>query len=111
MIPLQQTKLVSHINENWSANRGKFGSMDLLELTFFTCDKYLLSGVTLRPSYRRSIEDLSIKSEDAAKHYQLQMHEANLYARKSTVTDHVLSAIESTLLETPANYPYQREFT
>ena len=28
-----------------------------------------------------------------------------------TVTDHVLSAIESTLLKTPANYPYQEEIT
>ena len=29
--------------------------------------------------------------------------------KKMTVTDHVLSAIESTLLKTPANYPYQEE--
>ena len=28
-----------------------------------------------------------------------------------TVTDHVLSAIESTLLKTPANYPNQEEIT
>ena len=28
-----------------------------------------------------------------------------------TVTDQVLSAIESTLLKTPANYPYQEEIT
>ena len=28
-----------------------------------------------------------------------------------TVTDHVLSAIESTLLKTHANYPYQEEIT
>ena len=35
----------------------------------------------------------------------------NLYVRKLTVTDHVLSAIESTLLKTPANYPYQEEIT
>ena len=28
-----------------------------------------------------------------------------------TVTDHVLSANESTFLETPANYPYQEEIT
>ena len=50
-------------------------------------------------------------SEDAAKHYKLQILEANLYVRKMTVTDHVLSAIESTLLKTPANYPYQEEIT
>ena len=28
-----------------------------------------------------------------------------------TVTDNVLSALESTLLKTPANYPYQEELT
>ena len=78
---------------------------------FFTCDKHLLSSVTLRLSYRRSHEDFLIISEDAAKHYMLQILEANLYVRKMTVTDHVLSAIESTLLKTPANYPYQEEIT
>ena len=78
---------------------------------FFTCDKHLLSGVTLRISYRRSHEDFLIISEDDAKHYELQILEANLYVRKMTVTDHVLSANESTLLKTPANYPYQEEIT
>ena len=78
---------------------------------FFTCDKHLLSGVTLRFSYRRSHEDFLIISEDVAKHYKLQILEANLFVRKMTVTDHVLSAIESTLLKTPANYPYQEEIT
>ena len=73
---------------------------------FFTFDKHLLSGVTLRLSCRRSHEDFLIIYEDAA-NYKLQILEANLYVRKMTVTDHVLSAIESTLLKTPANYPYQ----
>ena len=49
--------------------------------------------------------------EDAAKHYKLQILQANLYVRKMTVTGHVLSAIESTLLKIPANYPYQKEIT
>ena len=78
---------------------------------FFTFDKHLLSAVTLSFSYRRSHEDFLIISEDAAKHYKLQILEGNLYVRKMTVTDHVLSAIESTLLKTPANYPYQKEIT
>ena len=78
---------------------------------FFTCDKHLLSGVTLRFSYRSSHEDFLIISEDAAKHYKLQILGANLYVRKMTVTDHVLSDIDSTLLKTPANYPYQEEIT
>ena len=55
--------------------------------------------------------DVLIISEDAAKHYKLQILEANLYVRKMTVTDHVLSVTESTLLKTPANYPYQEEIT
>ena len=104
-------QLISHLNENWSVNRGKLGFKDPLELIFFTSDKHLLSGVTLRLSYRRSHEDFLIISEDAAKHYKLQRLEANLYVRKMTVTDHVLSAIESTLLKTPADYPYQEEIT
>ena len=97
-------QLVSHLNENLSANRGKFGSMDPLELIFFLLVKHLLSGATLRLSYRCFYEDVLIISEDAAKHYKLQILEANLYVRKMTVTEHVLSALESTLLKTPANY-------
>ena len=85
--------------------------MDPLELIFFTCDKHLLSGVTIRFSYRRSHGDFLIISEDAAEHYKLQILEANLQVRKMVVTDHLLSAIESTLLKTSTNYPYQEEFT
>ena len=78
---------------------------------FFTCDKHLLSGATRSFSYRRSHDDFLIISEDAAKQYKLQILEMNLYVRKLTVTDHLLSAIEPTLLKTPANYPYQEEIT
>ena len=67
---------------------------------FFICDKHLLSGVTLRLSYRRSNEDFLFISEDVAKHYKLQILEANLF---------VFSAIDSTLLKTPANHPYQEQ--
>ena len=45
-------------------------------------------------------------SEHANKHYQVQITEANLYVRKMTVTDFVLSSIEKTLLKTPAIYNY-----
>ena len=44
-------------------------------IDFFTCDKHLLSGVTLRISYRRSLEDFLIILEDAAKHYKLEIIE------------------------------------
>ena len=41
-------------------------------------------------------------SEQPNKHYEVQITEANLYVRKKTVTDFVLSSIEKTLLKTPA---------
>ena len=36
---------------------------------FLSCDKHLLSGVTIRLSLRRSPNDFVVMSEDAAKHY------------------------------------------
>ena len=73
---------------------------------FLSCDKHLLSGVTIRLSLRRSPNDFVVISEDAAKHYKVQIIEANLYVRKMTVTDYVLSSIEKTLLKNPAIYTY-----
>ena len=71
---------------------------------FLSCDKHLISGVTVRLSLRRSPNDLVIMSEHANKHYQVP--EANLYVRKMTVTDFVLSSIEKTQLKTPAIYNF-----
>ena len=73
---------------------------------FFTCDRHLLSGVTLRIAFRRSIDDFVIMSDDPAKHYKVEILEANLYVRKMTLNDDVMSAIEKTLLSSPASYPY-----
>ena len=73
---------------------------------FLSCDKHLLSGVTIRLSLRRSPNDFVVISEDEAKHYKVQINEANLYVRKMTVTDYVLSLIEKTLLKNPAIYNY-----
>ena len=70
-----------------------------------TCDKHLLSGVTLRISYRRSTNDFVVISE-SDKHCKVRIVEANLYVRKMTKADHVLTAIEKTLLLTPAVYRY-----
>ena len=70
-----------------------------------TCDKHLLSGVTLQISFRRSSNIFAVISE-ADKHYKVKIIEANLYVRKMTIADHVLSAIEKTLLKTPAVYRY-----
>ena len=73
---------------------------------FFTRDKHLLSGVTLCTGFRRSIDDFVIVSEDAAKHYKGKIVTANLYVRKMTLNDEAVSAIEKTLLASPAAYPY-----
>ena len=78
---------------------------------FFTFDKHLLSGATLRIAFRRSIDDFVIVSDGAAKHYKLKIVEANLYVRKMTLNDEVVSAIEKTLLTSPAAYPYFKTLT
>ena len=70
-----------------------------------TCEKHLLGGVTLRISFRRSTNDFAVISE-SNKHYRVRIVEANLYVRKTTIADHVLTAIEKTLLKTPAVYRY-----
>ena len=71
---------------------------------FLSCDKHLISGVTIRLSLRRFPNDFVIMSEHPNKHYQVQITGANLFVRKMTVTDYVLSSIEKTLLKTPAIY-------
>lgn len=77
-----------------------------LAVDFFSCERHLVSGVSLRISLRRAANDFCIRSEDAGKHYQLRIIEANLFVRKMTITDHVVTAIEKTLLKTPAMYRY-----
>ena len=49
-----------------------------------TCDKHLLSGVTLRISFRRSTNDFAVISE-SNKHYKVRIVEANLYVRTTAV--------------------------
>ena len=78
---------------------------------FFTCDKHLLSGVTLRIAFRRYIDVFVIISDDAAKHYKVKIVEANLYVRKMTLNDEVVSAIEKTWLTSSAAYPYFETLT
>ena len=71
---------------------------------FLSCDKHLFRGVTIKLSLRGSPNDFVVISEDAAKHYQVQIIEANLYVRKMTVTDYFISSIKKTLLKNPAFY-------
>ena len=61
-----------------------------------TCDKHLIGGVTLRISYRRS-NNFFVFISESNKHYKVKLKEANLYMRKTTVTDPVLTEIERTL--------------
>ena len=82
-----------------------------LAVDFFSCEKHLVSGVTLRISMRRSQDDFAVISEDAAKHYKVKIDEANLFIRKMTVSDNVVGAIEKTLLKTPAIYRYNEVIT
>ena len=70
-----------------------------------TCDKHLLSGVTLRFSFRRSSNEFVTK-EAAAKNYKVKIVQANLYVRKMTITDNVLGAHEKQLMKTPAVYGF-----
>ena len=65
--------------------------------------------MTLRIAFRRSIDDIVIMSDDSAKQYKVKIVEANLYVRKMTLNDTVVSAI--TLLSSPASYPYLETLT
>ena len=71
-------------------------------VNFFSCEKHLVSGITLRFPMRRSQDDFAVNSEDAAKHYMIKIGETNLIIRKMTVSDNVVGAIGKTLLKTPA---------
>ena len=50
-------------------------------------------------------------SDDAAKHYKVEILETNLYVRKMTLNDGVMSAIEKNLLSSPASYLYFETIT
>ena len=77
----------------------------------FRFDRHLLRGVTLRIAFRRSIDDFVILSDDDAKQYKVKTVEANLYVRRMTLNDTVVSAIEKTLLSSPASYLYLETLT
>ena len=82
-----------------------------IAVDLFTCDRHLLSGVTLQIGFRRPIDDFVIMSDDAAKQYKVKIVEANLYVRKMTLNDTVVSAIEKTLLSSPASCHYLETLT
>ena len=50
--------------------------------------------MTIRLSLGRSPNNIVVLSEDAVKHYNVQIIEANLYVRKRTMTDYFLLSIK-----------------
>ena len=50
-------------------------------------------------------------SDDAAKQYKVKIVEANLFERKMTLNDTLVSAIEKKLLSSPASYYYLETLT
>lgn len=77
-----------------------------MTVDFFSCEKHLVNGVSLRITLRRSHNDFVIISEDAAKNYKAVITEAHLFVRKMAVHDDTVLAIEKTLLKNPAIYRY-----
>ena len=65
----------------------------------------------MRISFCRSIGDFVVILDDAGKSYKVKIIEANLYVRKMTLNDDVVSAIEKTLLSSPASYPFLETIT
>ena len=73
---------------------------------FFSCDKYLLSGVTLRITFLRNRPEFCLIHDADAKEYKVEISQANLYVRKMTVTEQNFAAIETTLAKSNAFYHY-----
>ena len=63
----------------------------------FSRDKHLLSGVTLLISFVRSKPEFVLIHDDVAKNHKITITQANLYVRKTTVSEQVFTAIEKTL--------------
>lgn len=77
-----------------------------LSVDFFTCDKLLLPDVSLRIKLVRSHNDFVIISDDAGKHYTVEIGNVNLIVRKMVVNENAFTSIERALLKTPAMYHY-----
>ena len=106
---MKQTQQASHPLQSQLDKKLRSAQLTLcgkIATNFFSCEKHLTSGVTVRISFRRSQDDFTIVSEDGAKHYKIKTDEANLFVRKTTVSDIVLGEIEKTLLKTRAMYRY-----
>ena len=85
---------------------GKCTSYGKMAVDFWYVKKNLLSDVTHRIDLRQAVDDFVITFEVAAKHYKVKIIEVNLYVRKMTLNDDVVSLI--TLIDDVVN---QRLFT
>ena len=61
-----------------------------------SCDKHLLSGVTLRIFFVRSKLEFAWIFDGDAKNYKTTLSQANLYVREMTASDQVFTAIDKT---------------
>ena len=73
---------------------------------FFTCDKHLFSGATLRLTFLRTRLEFCVLYDDDAKDYEVKITQANLYLRKMTVSENVYTTIEAALTKPNAMYRY-----
>ena len=69
---------------------------------FFSCDKHLISGVTLRISFLGNRPECSSNYDNETHDYQIEIIQVSLYVRQLTVSDNVYSAIEIQLTKSPA---------
>lgn len=77
-----------------------------LSCDVFTTSPFLVPGVTLSLKLLRSSHDFTTITDQAAKHYQIAILDANLIVRKVLVKDDIAAAIERRLLKEPAVYQY-----
>ena len=62
----------------------------------FTCEKHLISGVTLRISILRKRPKFCLIFDDVPKDYKIKNNKATLHVKKMTVSKNVCTAIEKT---------------
>ena len=72
---------------------------------FFTCDKHLLSGVTLRLTSLRTRPEFCVIKTMMLKTIKLKLHK---HMRKMAVSENVYAAIETALTKTYAMYRYTK---
>ena len=98
----QQLKLTDE--KLWLDNLLNVLFMQKWKYIFLTCDRHVLSGATLRISFRRSIDDFVLISDDAGKSYKVKILEANLFVGKLTLNDGNDFTIKPSLLSLLGNY-------